>query len=177
MVKEKIKAYLAQNKVLSNSVEARQLNSKSDFGKISDDNEKVLYSPCEAIYLEKNNKMDILDLKGRKIGEESLLRKIKRIDKKIRIKYPVYEDLRNRGYIVKGALKFGADFRVYPKEKKSKESHAKWVVFVDYSTNKFSWTEFSAKNRVAHSTKKNLLLAIVDEEEDVLYYEIKWIKP
>ncbi|MBU1252016.1 MAG: tRNA-intron lyase, partial [Nanoarchaeota archaeon] len=37
--------------------------------------------------------------------------------------------------------------------------------------------DFSAKNRVAHSTKKNLLLAIVDEEGDVSYYEVRWVKP
>ena len=34
-----------------------------------------------------------------------------------------------------------------------------------------------AKNRVAHSTKKNLLIAIVDEEAKVSYYEIRWIQP
>jgi len=37
--------------------------------------------------------------------------------------------------------------------------------------------DFSAKNRVAHSTKKNLLIGIVDEENDVTYYEISWVKP
>ena len=35
----------------------------------------------------------------------------------------------------------------------------------------------SAKNRVAHSTKKNLLLAIVDEEEVITYYEVRWLRP
>jgi len=40
-----------------------------------------------------------------------------------------------------------------------------------------TWYEFSAKNRVAHSTRKRLLIAIVDEEGDVTYYEIKWTRP
>ncbi|MBU3941057.1 MAG: tRNA-intron lyase, partial [Nanoarchaeota archaeon] len=40
-----------------------------------------------------------------------------------------------------------------------------------------TWHEFSAKNRVAHSTKKNLLIGIVDEENDVTYYEVKWVRP
>jgi tRNA-intron endonuclease len=39
-----------------------------------------------------------------------------------------------------------------------------------------SWHEFSAKNRVAHSTRKNLLLAILDQEGDIIYYEVKWMK-
>ena len=88
-------------------------------------------------------------------------------------RYPVFKDLRNKGYIVKTALKFGGDFRVY---KKTKE-HAKWIVFVDYESKKLTWQEFSAKNRVAHSTNKKLLLAIVDEEGDIIYYEVKWLKP
>ena len=85
--------------------------------------------------------------------------------------------MRNRGYIVKTALKFGADFRVYDKGKKPGKTHAKWVVFVDHESKKINWNEFSAKNRVAHSTKKKLLLAIVDEESSVSYYEVSWIRP
>ncbi len=79
--------------------------------------------------------------------------------------------------MVKTALKFGADFRVYDKETKPGKKHAKWLVFVERETNKLTWHEFSAKNRVAHSTKKKLLLAIVDEENDVSYYEVGWVKP
>ena len=93
------------------------------------------------------------------------------------IKYAVFKDLREKGYIVKTALKFGADFRVYPKGVKPGKKHAKWIVFVEHETGKLTWHEFAAKNRVAHSTRKNLLLAIVDEEGDITYYEVRWIKP
>ena len=77
---------------------------------------------------------------------------------------------------MKTALKFGADFRVYDKGEKISEKHSKWIVFVNYESDKITWHEFSAKNRVAHSTKKNLLLAIVDDESDVIYYEVRWLK-
>ena len=40
-----------------------------------------------------------------------------------------------------------------------------------------TWHDFSAKNRVAHSTKKNLLIGIVDEEGDCTFYEVGWVKP
>jgi tRNA-intron endonuclease len=66
----------------------------------------------------------------------------------------VYKNLRKQSYTVKTGLKFGADFRVYEKGKTPDESHAKWLVFVEHETNKNSWQDFSAKNRVAHSTKK-----------------------
>ena len=112
-------------------------------------------------------------IKRKLISKKDLLRKLQRIDKRLEIKYPIFKDLRKKGYIVKTALKFGGDFRIYEKRAK----HAKWVVFADYESKKLTWHEFSAKNRVAHSTKKKLLLAIVDEEGDIIYYEVTWLKP
>ena len=85
--------------------------------------------------------------------------------------------MRNRGFIVKTALKFGADFRVYDRGVKPGEDHARWILYPVFETSSLTWHDFSAKNRVAHSTKKNLLMGVVDEEEDVTYYEIRWIKP
>ena len=117
-----------------------------------------------------------LELKEKKIPKKEVLNKLKRLDKRIQIKYPVFKNLREKGYIVKTALKFGADFRVYDKGKKPGKTHAKWIVFCDHESKRLSWSDFSAKNRVAHSTRKKLLLAIVDEESDVSYYEVSWIK-
>ena len=171
---EKIQTYLVGEIVSSNSSEAHSLYKKSSFGEKND--EKIQYSFSETLFLVEKKKMKILSGK-RELSKEELIKKFQKFDKKIQVKYSVFRDLRQRGYIVKTALKFGADFRVYPKGIRPGKKHAKWIVFVDYETNKISWHEFSAKNRVAHSTKKNLLLAIVDEESDVTYYEVSWIRP
>ena len=85
--------------------------------------------------------------------------------------------MRNRGFIVQPALKFGAEFRVYARGVKPGQDHAKWILYPVSENSSLTWHDFSAKNRVAHSTKKNLLIGIVDEEQDVTYYEIRWIKP
>lgn len=170
----KIQSNIIGEIISSNSSEAFSLYNKSRFGERKDD--KIKYSLSEALYLVEKKKMEIFS-KNKKIPEEELLKKFQKFDKKLQIKYPVFKDLRSKGYVVKTALKFGAEFRVYDKGLKSGEKHAKWIVFTDYESKKLTWHEFSAKNRVAHSTKKNLLIAIVDEEGDVTYYEIKWIKP
>lgn len=170
----KIQANIIGEIISSNSSEAFSLYNKSRFGERKDD--KVKYSLSEALYLVENGKMEILS-KNKKIPEKELLKKFQKFDKKLQIKYPVFKDLRSKGYIVKTALKFGAEFRVYEKGSKIGDKHAKWIVFTDYESQKLTWHEFSAKSRVAHSTKKNLLIAIVDSEEDVTYYEIQWIKP
>lgn len=166
----KIQANLSKEIISSNSQEAFSLYKKSSFGKPV--GEKVQYSFSEALFLVEKGKMEIS-----KLSFKDLLKKLQRLDKKIQIKYIVFNDLREKGYVVKTALKFGADFRVYEKGFRMDEKHSKWIVFVDHESKKLTWHEFSAKNRVAHSTKKNLLLAIVDDENDVSYYEVKWIKP
>ncbi len=171
---EKIQAYLIGQIISSNTSEAKFFNKKSNFGEVV--GEKVHYSLPETLFLVENKRMEIYS-RSKKISAKELLNKFRRIDKRIQIKYPVFKNLREKGYIVKTALKFGADFRVYEKGSKPGEKHAKWIVFADHESNKLTWHEFSAKNRVAHSTKKNLLLAIVDEENSITYYEIKWLKP
>lgn len=171
---EKIKSYLIGENVSSNSAEAFSLYKKSSFGEPT--GEKIQYTLSEALFLAEKGKMDIFS-RGKKTPKKDLIGKIQRIDRRIQIKYSVFKDLRERGYIVKTALKFGADFRVYEKGEKPGKKHAKWIVFADHESKRLTWHEFSAKNRVAHSTKKNLLLAIVDEENDITYYEISWIRP
>jgi tRNA-intron endonuclease len=162
--------------LLPSSDAARDLNNQSRFGTILTGG-KVQLSLLEAVYLEEKGKIAITDGRGRKLSHERLIAAGKRVEKAFAVKYAVFRDLRTRGYIVKTALKFGADFRVYDRGVKPGEDHAKWVVFPVHEAGHMTWYDFSAKNRVAHSTKKRLLLGIVDDEGDVTYYEVKWLRP
>ena len=171
---EKIQANLLGEIISSNASEAHNLYKKSCFGEPSGD--KIQYSFSEAIFLVEKEKLEVYS-KNKKLSGRELITKIQNHDKRIQIKYSVFKDLREKGYVVKTALKFGADFRIYSKGSKPGKTHAKWIVFVDHESKKLTWHEFSAKNRVAHSTKKNLLLAIVDEEGDISYYEVTWLRP
>ena len=170
----KIKATLVSEKVTSNTAEAQNLFATSRFGEKL--GEKILYSLSEALFLIQDKKMGIVDHRDKKLSEKEVLKKFQKIDKKFKTKYLVFKDLRKNGYVVKTALKFGADFRVYEKGKKIDKEHSKWICFPVSENKTLTWQEFSAKNRVAHSTKKNLLIAVVDEEGDVSYYEVKWTR-
>ncbi len=170
---KKIQAQLMGEIISTNSAEAFSLYKKSVFGEPI--GQKIHYSLSETLYLVEKNKIEILQ-KNKVLKFDELFNKLKKIDKKIQIKYPVFKDLRDKGHIVKTALKFGAEFRVYSKGTRPGKAHAKWIVFTEHESNKTTWHEFSAKNRVAHSTKKKLLLAILDEEGSISYYEVGWIK-
>jgi len=155
--------------------DAKPLYDQSRFGKLLKN--KVEFSLLESMYLVEKKKIEVIDGKGKVYDKERLLKAFRRYDKQFSLRYAVFSDLRSRGYIVKTALKFGADFRVYDRGVKPGEDHAKWVVFPVHESQSHSWHEFSAKNRVAHSTKKRLLLGVVDDEGDVTYYEVKWLRP
>jgi len=170
---KKILTHLLGEIVSTNEADAFTLYKKSSFGQPV--GQKIQYSLAETLYLLEKDKIEVIKNK-KEIKFEELFRLFKKIDSRIQLKYPVFRDLRDKGYIVKTALKFGADFRVYEKGRTPDEEHAKWVIFCEHESNKFSWQEFSSKNRVAHSIKKNLLIAILDEESDVSYYEVSWVR-
>ena len=171
----KIKASLISEKISSNSIEAQNLFASEKFGEKT--GEKIFYSLSETLFLVQRKKMEVFNSKNQRLEEPEILKKFERLDKKFKIKFLVFKDLRKKGYLVKTALKFGAEFRVYKKGEEKIRGHSKWILFPVSENQQLTWQDFSAKNRVAHSTKKNLLIAIVDEENSVSYYEVKWIKP
>jgi len=169
-----IQAKFTGDKILSSSTEAFSLFEKSSFGeKISS---RIEYSSFEALFLVDSQKMQVFS-NSRPLTLDSIIKKLKRKDKNIESKFLVYSNLRNKGYILKTALKFGADFRVYNKGSKPGKAHAPWLLFIAKDSKPLQWNEFAAKNRIAHSTNKKLMIALIDEESSISYYQVEWMKP
>jgi len=174
---EAIKAVFSGTEVVTeNSDAAREIYNQSRLGELKEDNRNHL-SLIEGLFLLEKEKLEIYDGRNKQIELEKYIKKAIKKAKNFLIRYAVFKDLRNRGYIVKTALKFGADFRVYERGIKPGDDHAKWVVYPVHESNTLTWYEFAAKNRVAHSTKKRLLLGVVDDEGDVSYWECRWVRP
>src|SRR3990167_3587863 len=169
-----IKTFVAGDVFSSTSPEAFSMHEKSNWGEKN--GKRIDYSGVEVLYLVEQGKMEVF-FREKEIDFDSLMKRLIAKDKKIETKYAVFRDLRKKGYIVKTALKFGAEFRVYDKGIKPGEDHAKWVVFPVHESGYLTWHDFSAKNRVAHSTKKHLLIGVVDDEESVTYYVCSWLRP
>ncbi len=167
--------YVADSVLLEDSDNARDLFARSQFGTMLKGG-IVKLSLLEATFLSEKEALTVKQ-KNKTMSWTNLLAKGRRLDKSFPVKYSAFRDLRTRGYIVKTALKFGADFRVYDKGHKIGKDHAKWIVFAVHESEALRWQDFSAKNRVAHGTRKNLLLAVVDDEDEVTYWEVSWKKP
>jgi len=171
-----IKSSLAGERAISElNNESRNLYDLSRFGEIKEN--KLQFSLVEALYLLEKKKIEVYESKDKKISYDQFIKKARKFEPNFWVRYCVYRDLRSRGYIVKTALKFGADFRVYERGVKPGEDHAKWIVYPVHEGETLTWYDFAAKNRVAHSTRKRLLIAIVDDESDCTFYEVRWLRP
>ena len=176
---EKIKGEIFGDRIIAqNCNESRELLKRA-IGTIS--KEILEYSFIEAFYLLEKGLLSIYKTKN-ELNKEDLIKIALKKDKGFREKYIVYNDLSEKGYIVKSGLKFGAPFRVYEKGKfplqstGKNDSHSKWLVYPHKTKQKLDLYGFFSKNRVAHSTKKESVFAFVDEEGNVSYYQTKWLK-
>ena len=175
--KEIVAAIFSRERIITeDSDAARELYNQSRYGVVLTNN-KVQLSLLEGLYLMEKGRLKIVNDRNKEIGFEGFLKRAKKVEPNFWIRYCVFKDIRDRGYIIKTALKFGADFRIYDRGIKPGEDHAKWIVYPVHEGESLTWYEFAAKNRVAHSTKKRLLIGVVDDETDVSYWEIRWVRP
>ena len=175
--KKPVLGILTDARVLTESSDdAREFYNQGRFGSIGESG-KVELSLLEALYLMERDRLIIKSQTGRVLTFDIYVKKARKVEPNFWIRYAVFKDMRNRGYIIKTALKFGADFRVYDRGVKPGEDHARWIIYPVSEGSTLTWHDFSAKNRVAHSTKKRLLMGVVDDEGDCTYWEVRWLRP
>lgn len=149
-----------------------KINQKSYFGNLIDN--RIELSLIEAAYLLEKGKISIF-CKEKEYDLNEFINFLKEND--LYVKYSVFRDLRNRGYIVKTGYKYGTEFRLYGRGKSPGNGHSEYVVRIISENYDLNIMDFSSYVRVAHGVNKKLMLAVVDEEEDITYYNVEWIRP
>ncbi|HLC67862.1 MAG TPA: tRNA-intron lyase [archaeon] len=144
--------------------------------------ERLELALVEAALLLKRGRIRVFS--GEKpVSFEELFNHAVQVDKRFAHRYRVYEDLRERGLLVRTGFKFGCDYRVYErgvqlkKGPKSAKEHTKWIVFCVAEDFTMSFQELSRSVRLAHNIRARMLWAIVDNEGDCTYYIIQRMKP
>ena len=169
MINKIIKVKLYSGMFLIAERDFQSLNSKG-FG-VSKKKDLFELDVFEVLFLLDKKKIEVI----KKYNKEKLsFDDIMRTKKVNRTSYIVYKDLRSRGYVVKSGLKYGFVFRMYDKGIKAGEDHSLWLVEPILESEKLNIRSISGKNRVAHSTRKKMLFAIVDSDSDVTYLENSW---
>ncbi|MFB6075530.1 MAG: tRNA-intron lyase [Candidatus Aenigmatarchaeota archaeon] len=161
--------------------EAEEVYDVGSYGKVKDDH--LVLSLCEALHLLERKKLIIVDKDGNELNKDDFYRKACEADDEFPQKYTVYKDLRERGFLVRTGFKFGTHFRVYSRGvelkrgPKAPKEHTKWVVHAVPENYTCSYPELSRAVRLAQNIRAKMLWAVVDEEDDVTYYEIERITP
>ncbi len=163
---------ISGNIVIIKDKKGTKLHEKSHYGNMSE--EGLQLSLIEALYLAEKEKIKILE-NGKEISLEEMFKLIRKED--LFSKYLVFKDLRNRGYIVKTGFKYGSEFRLYERGKSPGDGHSDYLVKVISEDYEIKTSDFSSYVRVAHGVNKKLLFAVVDEENDITYYNVEWTRP
>jgi tRNA-intron endonuclease len=154
--------------------EASQIHNKGYFGTPLSGGALKL-ELIEGIFLSESGKLSVRR-KGKKLAFPGLLKVANGIYPNFEIKYLVYRDLRLRGYVVKSCLA-PLDFRVFPRGGSPNKTPSKYWVSALSERSVFDVKELRKHLAKVLNVKKKLLIAVVDEESDLTYYEARTVKP
>ena len=149
-----------------------KIHEKSHYGNMTEDGLEL--SLIEALYLLEKGKLEV-NIDSDDVSIEKLIKLIR--GQGSFTNYIVFKDLRNRVYIVKTGCKYGSEFRLYERGKSPGEGHSNYLVKVASENSKFMMSDLSSYVRVAHGVNKKLLFAVVDDENDITYYNVEWTRP
>ncbi|UCD91952.1 MAG: tRNA-intron lyase [Methanobacteriota archaeon] len=165
---------LEDSMVIREESEASQIYNKGYFGTPQSGGALKL-ELMEGIFLFESGRIDVKK-KGKRLTFPRLLHVANNIHPNFEIKYLVYRALRLRGYIVKPCVD-PLDFRVFPRGGGPSTTPSKYWVSALSERSIFDLRELKQHLQKAQQVKKELLLAVVDEESDLTYYLARVVKP
>ncbi|MFX1326999.1 MAG: tRNA-intron lyase [Promethearchaeota archaeon] len=130
-------------------------------------------SLIEAYYLLEKDELTIFDVNDKKnLTPKEFYEIAKKNHHKFEEKYVIYKDLRDRGYIPRPGLKFGADFVVY--RLGPGLEHSLFMVHVLPHDSEISAVDMVRAGRLATSVRKKFVIA---NPLTCSYYFFEWFKP
>jgi len=127
----------------------------------------------EATGLLETGKIEINDEGGKELNPHEFLKRALAISPGFGLRYIVYNDLKERGYVVQPG---GVDFWLYPRGVKPGEKPARYFIRILSESDFISLKELEELLILARNMRKEPILAVVDEESDITYYEVKEAK-
>ncbi|MFQ5838568.1 MAG: tRNA-intron lyase [Thermoplasmata archaeon] len=164
--------FMRDRAIVLDSEQARTLYELGFYGKMMGD--RLQISLLETVYLVRRGLLDVRRAQtGRRIGLATLLREARRIQPDFDMRLSVYEDLKERGVIVKTGFKYGSHFRGYEGDPES--HHAKYLIHAMPEGFRGMWPEISRAVRLAHGVRKEILLGRLGPR--VEYIRLQRIRP
>jgi len=161
-------ATLVENRMIIDDSDAlNKIHRKRGFGDLIDN--RLYLTIVEGLYLLERGMIKVI-FNDKEVTFEEIL-KLGDIEHNLLGKYIVFKDLKEKGYHVKTAFKYGCAYRIY--RGSVEEEHADYIVDVFMEGEKIDANILSAHVRIAHSVKKDMIFAFVDSDNDITYYLVK----
>ncbi|MDL2260687.1 tRNA-intron lyase [Methanimicrococcus sp. OttesenSCG-928-J09] len=145
--------------ILNDKATAGLLYNKEFFGKMMDE-DRLLLSLPEALYLAENGVLNLYDMDGKELSNDEFSTKAAEIDAEFSKKYTIYKELKEKGFVPKTGFKFGTHFRVYRNfESPAKIPHSEFLLHVVSPEFEFKLPATSGAIRLANSVRKKMIYA------------------
>ncbi len=155
--------------------EASSIYAKGFFGTIVAEGGLAL-DRYESVYLAEMDRVAVVRPSGGAVEWPDIFRRAVRGDPEFPVRYLVYRDLRQRGYVVRASPPPVA-FTVLPRGGTLHKTPSRYWVEALSERVPFDLARIFDLADRAQSAKRVLLLALVDEESDLTYYRIRRPSP
>lgn len=154
---------------------AKELHEQGYFGELEGGG--LVLSSVEALFLLDRGKIVVVDEGGKTLSFRELVEVLSKKDENIWLKYLLYSDLRRRGYVVKEGYGRGLEFRVYRRGAAVGKEPAKYLVYGLIEGKTISISELRNISNKAKLSNKDLIIAVIDRQGEITYYEALEISP
>ena len=177
-----MKSELIENRlIIWNLSDSKKLFSNGYYGKPigipkpkpDDIDVPLILDLIEGYYLMVKSKIQVFKNK-KKVTIQNILKICQENHYNFDKKFQVYNDFREKGYIVSPGIKFGCDFAVY--QRGPGIDHAPFLVQVYNRNENISSTDVVLAGRLATSVKKQFVLAIPYNNNRIDYIALDWWK-
>lgn len=154
---------------------ASQLHGRGSYGKVEPGG-ALLLDPLETVYLAEQQRLTVGPAQGPARRFQELLTDAHGRDRAFEIRYLVYRDLRQRGYVVlRGPAP--AEFSLLPRGGTPTKTPSRWWVEARSERTPFPLAEVADHLQRVLGARKTLLIGVVDEESDLTYYRVREVVP
>ncbi|MDD1764390.1 MAG: tRNA-intron lyase [Candidatus Methanomethyliaceae archaeon] len=163
------KSLLKQKKAIISGPDADKVHQQGSFGEL--EKGRLSLSDVEILFLLEREKILLYDDSGKLLAFPEAVALLSKNDHEMWVRYLLYSDLRRRGYIVKPGYGPKLEYRVYRRGAIVGKEPAKYLVYGLVEGKTIGISELTSISNSAKLSKKDLILAVIDRQGEIAYYE------
>ncbi len=160
---------LIEDKAVLTGAEAESLYQQGFFGEL--ESGRLTLLDVEVLFLLEKEKVVVADSAGKLMTFAELVNYFSVNNPNLWLRYLLYSDLRRRGYVVKPGYGPKLEFRVYKRGAAVGREAAKYLVYGLVEGKTISISELRAISNTAKLSNKELVLAVIDRQGEITYYD------